>query len=89
MGMFDWVNYAMPCPQCGVIVDEFQSKGGPCGMETIDFWEVDNFYAFCDQCGAWIEFKLKDKRPPLPISAYSMTVKTRKDRGLAALGRKR
>jgi transcription elongation factor Elf1 len=56
MGMFDYINYEMNCPQCGEKVNGFQSKDGPCALETLDFRQVNNFYASCDNCGHWIEF---------------------------------
>jgi len=71
MGMFDDIRYEMPCPECGVKVDGFQSKDGPCNMDILDFWEVRNFYAPCP-CGAWIEFNLKPPPKPYSIDDYEM-----------------
>lgn len=77
MGMFDWIHFDIKCPNCGKVVDSFQSKDGNCKMELLEYWEVDNFYAMCD-CGNWIEYTLKNKyhRSYLPIEAYDMKCKT-------------
>ena len=40
----------MNCPRCKKDMGEFQSKDGDCGMETLDWWEVDNFYTSCEHC---------------------------------------
>ena len=55
MGMFDYVDYTMDCPQCGKSVSDFQSKDGPCLMSTLTPLMVTHFYTSCDHCGAWIE----------------------------------
>jgi hypothetical protein len=61
MGLFDYVNFKMKCPKCKRIIDGFQSKDGPCLMYTLEFWDVEHFYAQClnEDCRAWIEFTLK------------------------------
>lgn len=55
MGMFDYVNVSMPCPNCGAVVDNFQSKDGACDLDTIEPDGLACFYASC-RCGVWIEF---------------------------------
>ena len=55
MGMFDYVNFNVACPECGANVGNFQSKDRECSMDTISPCEVFNFYAPCE-CGAWIEY---------------------------------
>ena len=60
MGMFDDVKLEIKCPECGEVVNRFQSKDGECVLAELDFWEVDNFYDYCEKCGAFIEFTLKD-----------------------------
>ena len=77
MGMFDYIKYEMDCPKCGTRVDGFQSKDGLCISYTLEYWEVDNFYASCPKCEAWIEFTRKTAREQVPISDYVMTVKNR------------
>lgn len=78
MGMFDNVNFKCKCPVCGEAVNDFQTKEGPCLLETLEPLEVDNFYALCNNCDAWIEFTFispdKDKRPN-DIEDYIVYVK--------------
>lgn len=56
MGLFDYVNFKMPCPRCGSEVGDFQSKSAGCDMVTVEPEAVTNFYSACDNCKAWIEF---------------------------------
>lgn len=80
MGMFDYINYEMDCPECGARVSDFQSKDGPCALDTLEYWEVDYFYASCENCRAWVEFTRKTPRPsppPVPIGEYEMAVRNR------------
>jgi len=74
MGMYDKIKYEMDCPTCGVRVTGFQSKDKDCKLATLEFWEVDNFYALCPKCSTWIEFNRKEPRTPSPIGDYEMTV---------------
>ena len=63
MGMFDWVNIKVLCPKCGRKIEDFQSKDGDCMLECLEFWQVDNFYSYCIDCDAMIDYILKeDKR---------------------------
>lgn len=66
MGMFDHIDFSCPCPFCEKEVSGFQSKDGPCQLETLKPWEVTNFYAGCRHCKSWIEF-IRDSSEPLPI----------------------
>jgi len=59
MGIFDSVNFKIKCSECGNVIDDFQSKDGDCLLNTLEFWEVDNFYSFCPTCNKRIEFTLK------------------------------
>ena len=54
MGMFDYIKYEAPCPRCGAMLDDWQSKSGACLMDTLEPWEVTNFYTLCT-CGARVE----------------------------------
>ncbi len=56
MGMFDYVHFEMNCPKCGALVKGFQSKDYLCILETIEPDALQNFYASCQECKAWIEF---------------------------------
>lgn len=75
MGLYDYINFKMNCPRCKKDMGEFQSKDGDCGMETLDWWEVDNFYTSCEHCRTWVEFTL-GKRPnrKLKISDYDKSI---------------
>ena len=75
MGMFDDVKYEMDCPKCGGRVSGFQSKDGPCCFNTLEFWEVSNFYTHCPRCDTWIEFNRKTPVKPSPIEDYEMTAR--------------
>ena len=76
MGMFDYINHKMKCPKCGANVSDFQSKDGSCTMNTLEYWEVDNFYTLCDNCDTWIEFNLKrGVRKEIPLEDYEMSLR--------------
>jgi len=76
MGMFDYVNYEMDCPTCGEKLDSFQSKDGRCVLETIEYWEVDNFYDYCDTCKVMVEFnRIRTAKEPVPITDYKMSTR--------------
>ncbi len=73
MGMFDVIDYKMKCPVCGNEVSGFQSKDKGCTLSKLKLWQVDNFYAPCDICEAWIEFNLKEEvRKKFTIDDYEM-----------------
>jgi len=61
MGMFDWINFKIPCPKCGREISGFQSKDGDCLLRCLEFWQVDNFYSYCEHCEAMIEYTLNEK----------------------------
>jgi len=56
MGMFDYVNFKMPCPKCGSEIHGWQTKDSACYLDTVEPDSVNNFYAPCNQCKAWIDF---------------------------------
>jgi hypothetical protein len=56
MGMFDDVNFKMPCPECGKEVTGWQTKDTDCTMAQVEPDATNNFYAPCEACGCWIEF---------------------------------
>ena len=84
MGMFDYVNFKMPCPRCGEELKNFQSKDSDCYMGTVEPESVCRFYGSCE-CGAWVEFerarKMEEKRAvPLTLEqvqalGFSMEVR--------------
>lgn len=75
MGMFDYIVDVpeVECPDCGEPVTGWQSKDDICDLQKIPYWQVDNFYTFCDNCKCWIEFNRKTDRQYLPLSAYEQT----------------
>ncbi len=79
MGMFDWVDFKMPCPKCGQEVDGFQSKSGECTMELVKPSEVTNFYSWCENCGTQIEFFRKDEPDDDILKHFRMVVEEGKD----------
>ena len=74
MGMFNWVNYQMNCPECGHLVTGFQTKDESLVslyLENVEINQIGKFYSECDNCGLWIEFILK--RPPnITIDDFEM-----------------
>lgn len=56
MGMFDTINVKLPCPKCGTMMKDFQSKDNECLLLKLDPSHVDNFYSTCSKCGEWVEF---------------------------------
>ena len=76
MGMYDNINFKIECPRCKKEIQGFQSKDGHCVMETLEFYEVNNFYASCSNCRTWIEFTLKGNRQnrELTIKDYKKEV---------------
>lgn len=63
MGMFDWVKYEAPCPNCGAPVTRFQSKDGACQLHRVNIAALAiasgtnrvSLYSSCDQCHCWVE----------------------------------
>jgi len=78
MGMFDYVNFKMSCPECGAAMANFQTKDHRCCLETVEPDAVHNFYAGCT-CGAWVEFTR-----PLPVLEVRLEPLTVED--IARLG---
>lgn len=59
MGMYDYINYEAPCPKCGEVIKDWQSKDGLCTLEKLEPYQVDNFYTSCRKCGTWIDAEVK------------------------------
>ena len=77
MGMFDYVNYEMGCPECGSKVSDFQSKDGMCILGELEYWEVDNFYSQCKNCHLWIDFSRETPKEKVPIENFTMATSKR------------
>jgi hypothetical protein len=58
MGMFDTVDYVDNCRKCGLPIDEFQSKDGPCELRRLSPRDVRGFYAYCRNCKTWNQWKV-------------------------------
>ena len=75
MGLFNWVNYEMKCPECGHLVTGFQTKDEsqiPLYLETVEVNQIlSKFYSECDNCGLWIEFFFKTP-PNITIDNFEM-----------------
>ena len=67
MGLFDSVNFEMPCPKCGKLMDNFQSKDGKCGLGIVEPYSIGNFYSVCPNpdCRLWVDFSRHRPRIPL------------------------
>jgi hypothetical protein len=77
MGMFNTVNFTMPCPSCGKEIGEFQTKDDFYDMlycEVVDFRSVRKFYTCCHSCDAWIEFTLKEDWAKRTIDDYTLKI---------------
>lgn len=73
MGLFDSVNFRMPCPTCGRQLSDFQSKDGPCLMGIVEPLEVSNFYALCPGCRTWVEYT---RKPATSLADYDLKIET-------------
>ena len=73
MGMFDYVNFKMPCPECGEEVTGFQSKDTGCSMDEVEPEATNRFYAPCDNCGAWIDI-VRDQTENKPKRTEPLTL---------------
>ena len=58
MGMFDYIKYEAPCPKCGEMLDDWQSKDSECLLDTLEPWQVSHFYQSCPKCKSWILAKV-------------------------------
>lgn len=74
MGMFDYVEITVKCPNCNVKINPFQTKEKDCFLRTLNFWEVDYFYAGCKNCETYIEFTLSHRpNRKLSLKDYNMS----------------
>ena len=82
MGMFDYVNFKMPCPKCGTMVQSFQTKDGRCLMDRLEPDNVSNFYDVCPnaECRVWIEFD-RSSRDVIPLRNPPLTKEEVEARG--------
>lgn len=57
MGMFDYILYQDKC-SCGEELEGFQSKDGPCTLDTLNPEDVRSFYTSCTKCNKWYNYKV-------------------------------
>ena len=69
-GLFDWVDYKCPCPDCGAEVSGFQTKDLCNLLDTLDYRITYHFYATCT-CGACIDFI---RKPATGIEDFDVRV---------------
>ena len=77
MGMFDWVDVTVRCPQCQSVVDGFQRKDGPCELLTLPLERVDHLYAKCKNpiCCLWIDFHRQYPDVDEVLPGFDMTTR--------------
>ena len=57
MGMFDYVDYKMKCPNCRNVIDSFQTKFRPPEKRYMMVFDIKQlpketqFYSSCHKCG--------------------------------------
>lgn len=66
MGMYDIVEFSAPCFKCPEILTDWQSKDGPCDLQTLQPYEVKRMYTKCPRCKSWNEYEivLVPPKPP-------------------------
>lgn len=72
MGMFDYVNFKMPCPQCGEEVGNWQTKSTDCTMDTVDPQACSSFYSRCEKCKLWFDFGREIPVTPPRSTPYTL-----------------
>lgn len=76
--MFDYIDYEEKCLKCGALVNDFQSKDGPCDLIKLKPWQVNSFYSFCPNCKTWIEYTRKTfiqiEEPPNWKNEFNMKI---------------
>lgn len=74
MGLYNYVNFQIDCPVCNSMIKDFQTKEGSLTLVTVKFNEVNNFYAICPQCQAFVEFYYSPENKERSIEDYKMRV---------------
>ena len=84
MGMFDWVNFKAPCPNCGTEVTGWQTKSTDCTLSTVTPAEAGNWYSSCSKCGLWIEYNIERPREGF-FATRSARRDNKKDKGKSVM----
>jgi len=82
MGLFDYVSWEEDCPNCGQKLDGFQTKDLPDwerNCRKLSLSEVSNFYTICENCKAWVEYRLQPDGTKGRIEDYEKKVITKED----------
>lgn len=66
MGMFDYVDFEMSCPDCGALLKDWQSKDRECNLEILPVTTVEHLMTSCDTCYTSVHICLMRpiQRPP-------------------------
>lgn len=79
MGMHDYVNFEMKCPNCGTMLRDWQTKDGKCLLEVVEIDTIDEFYTSCQKCRTWYSFSRKKPRPKgKPLSKKEIAIVLKK-----------
>ncbi len=68
MGLYDNVNFECKCPGCGNTVVGFQTKDLACQLETVETANLLHWYAWCQECGLWIDVENKPVKTEVVIT---------------------
>jgi hypothetical protein len=75
MGLYNLVKFSTKCPKCGELISDFQTKDGTLSLSEVEFYEVDNFYSFCENCGTSLDYTLKPEiRKLITIDYYNLRI---------------
>ena len=59
MGIFDYVEYEMHCPDCGSVLRNFQSSSEECTMAHLKPRDVSHMYDMCLSCKAFVAVSIQ------------------------------
>jgi hypothetical protein len=74
MGIYNLVNFQINCTVCNTLIRQFQTKEGDTMFTTVEFTEVNNFYAICPYCQSWVEFFYAPEGHERTIEDYKMRI---------------
>jgi len=81
MGLFNYVKVPdVKCLKCKKTIKDsvaqWQSKEPEAMMNTVDYWETDEFHGGCPHCEAYLEFRIsKQQRQKIPLSSYKPSIR--------------
>ncbi len=74
MGMFDRVNFETTCPNCEQRVGGFQTKSRANVLEQLSPIGLESFYASCDRCGLWLEFRWNNETDSAELHVEALLI---------------